>query len=85
MAWAVWIDEREATVWAQGTHEYRPAGVAVIARTDQFRLSDFDPARPVPRHLHRSFSGFFASLEEVNRSLRSGRRSARRGTPAYVR
>lgn len=92
MGWAVWIDESEGTVWAQGTHEYRPTGAAVIARTDQFCLRDFRPELQRPQRLERSFCGFFGSLEEVNRYLRKGRRtgsrkgrvSRERRAPAYL-
>jgi hypothetical protein len=84
MGWAVWIDEREGTAWAQGTHEYRPAGAAVIAITDQFRPRDFRRKLRLPDRLEGSFRGFFGSLEEVNRFLRRGRRSSSRRTPRYV-
>jgi len=80
MGWAVWIDERAGTAWAQGTHEYRPAGTAVIAITDQFRPRDFRQTLQRPRALDRKFRGFYGSLEEVNRYLRRGRGS--RQTPA---
>ena len=33
MGFAVWMSKEE--VWAQGTHEYRPMGCAVIAKTGQ--------------------------------------------------
>jgi hypothetical protein len=85
MGWAVWIDEREGTAWAQGTHEYRPMGAAVIAITDQFRPRDFSQNRRCPDRLNDSFSGFFGSLEEVNRHLRQARGGMGRRTPAHVR
>ena len=85
MGWAVWIDEPEGTVWAQGTHEYRPMGTAVIAITDQFHPRDFRPAQRRPDRLNRSFTGFFGSLEEVNRHLRQCRGGRRRRAPAYIR
>jgi hypothetical protein len=31
MGFAVWIDRRNSLAWAQGTHEYRPMGTAVIS------------------------------------------------------
>jgi hypothetical protein len=80
MGWAVWTDESEGTAWAQGTHEYRPAGAAVIALTDQFRPRDFRPQVRHPERLEAGFRGFFGSLEEVNRYLRRGRRTSSRGT-----
>jgi hypothetical protein len=84
MGWAVWIDEREGTAWAQGTHEYRPSGTAVIAITDQFFIRDFRPELRRPERLQTCFEGFFGSLEEVNRHLRKGRRARPRRTPAFM-
>ena len=44
MGFALWIDSD--CVWAQGTHEYKPMGAAVIARvTDLFRQQDFVSGR----------------------------------------
>ena len=71
MGFAVWIDAQNGLAWAQGTHEYRPMGSAVIASTDQFRQRDFRSSRRPPAELRRSFAGFFGSLEEVNARLRS--------------
>jgi hypothetical protein len=85
MGWAVWIDQREGTAWAQGTHEYRPMGTAVIAITDQFRPRDFRQTLRRPERLNHSFTGFFASLEEVNRHLRQSRGGNTRRAPAYIR
>lgn len=83
MGFAVWIDLENGQVWARGTHEYRPMGVAVIARTDQFRHRDFRQSRRVPKSLGPAFAGFFGSLEEVNVRLRLGR-LRRRATPAHL-
>ena len=85
MGFAVWIDDANRLVWAQGTQEYRPMGSAVIAVTGQFRHRDFDQRRVKPAKLHRAFVGFFGSLEDVNRFLRSRRSAKRRETPAFVR
>jgi len=71
MAFALWLDRDIA--WAQGTHEYRPMGVAVIAATDLFSPRDFMPARKPPARRGPAFQGLFASLEEVNRSLARSR------------
>jgi hypothetical protein len=84
MGFAVWIDRDGAMVWAQGTHEYRPMGAAVIAVTDQFRARDFGPSRRCPPRLRQSFAGFFGSLEEVNARLRSTRRWRLRWTPSHL-
>jgi hypothetical protein len=84
MGFAVWIDRDGKMVWAQGTHEYRPMGAAVIAATDQFRARDFALSRRCPPRLRRSFAGFFGSLEEVNARLRSTRRWRLRWTPSHL-
>ena len=85
MGFAVWIDAENGLAWAQGTHEYRPMGTAVIASTDQFRHRDFRSSRRPPAHLRRSFVGFFGSLEEVNVRLRTMQRKwRRRATPAHL-
>ena len=69
MGFAVWID-KELT-WAQGTHEYRPMGSAVIARSDLFRIRDFSRFKRPPGRLAKSYVGLFGSLEDVNQFLRS--------------
>ena len=84
MGFAVWIDVENGLAWAQGTHEYRPMGSAVIASTDQFRHRDFRSSRRPPVDLRRSFGGFFGSLEEVNLRLRLQRKWKRRATPAHL-
>jgi hypothetical protein len=69
MGFALWVDAEQA--WAQGTHEYKPMGVAVIAVSDQFRARDFRPRRRAPSRRDKTFRGLFASLEDVNRTLRT--------------
>jgi hypothetical protein len=64
MGFALW--KEDGLAWAQGTHEYRPMGVAVIAATDLFRTRDFDPRRRAPDERHPSYVGLFASLVEMN-------------------
>jgi len=83
MAFGLWIDESAGLAWAQGTHEYRPLGAAVVATTDQFRARDFRRAARHPAHLQNAFAGLFASLEDLNRHLRTSRSRAR-ATPDYV-
>jgi hypothetical protein len=85
MGFALWIDDGKDLVWAQGTHEYRPMGIAVIARTDQFRHRDFTPHRRRPAHLENAFAGFYGSLEEVNASLRAQMNWKLRWTPGHLR
>ncbi|MDE3197354.1 MAG: hypothetical protein KGN84_13475 [Acidobacteriota bacterium] len=84
MGFAVWIDTERDLAWAQGTHEYRPMGTAVIAQTDQFRHRDFIQIRRRPRTLDGQFADFFGSLEEVNARLRTRPQWKLRGTPAHL-
>ncbi len=84
MGFALWIDVENSQVWAAGTHEYRPLGAAVIARTDQFRHRDFRQTRRIPPGLRDSFVGFFGSLEEVNVRLRGPKPIRRRATPSHL-
>jgi NAD/NADP transhydrogenase alpha subunit len=85
MGFAVWIDKEAGVAWAQGTHEYRPMGTAVVSRQDQFRPKDFRQTRRRPAHLEHSFAGFFGSLEEVNVTLRDRGRWRLVWTPAHLR
>jgi hypothetical protein len=85
VGFALWIDAEKNLAWAQGTHEYRPMGTAVIARTDQFRRVDFQQRRQRPAHLESSFAGFFGSLEDVNAILRTQPRWKLRWTPGHLR
>lgn len=85
MGFALWIDSLSDLAWAQGTHEYRPMGTAVVARTDQFRRVDFQQNRQRPAHLESSFVGFFGSLEDVNARLRVQPKWKLRWTPGHLR
>lgn len=85
MGFALWIDGDSGLAWAQGTHEYRPMGTAVIAVTDQFRQRDFTQVRRRPKTLERSFAGFYGSLEAVNLRLRSARDCKLTWTPGHLR
>jgi hypothetical protein len=71
MAFAVWVDKEQA--WAEGTHEYRPMGVAVVAVTDLFLPRDFAPRRKAPPREDLRFAGLFASLVDVNDFLQTRR------------
>ncbi|MDX1981019.1 MAG: hypothetical protein SFV51_12180 [Bryobacteraceae bacterium] len=73
MGFALWI--KDGLSWAQGTHEYRPMGVAVISATDHFRPRDFHPARRCPSREAPAFAGFFASIGEMNSYLERKHRS----------
>lgn len=75
MGFALWLDEE--TAWAQGTHEYRPMGVAVLHPSGAFTPRDFRRSLQAPSRYDASFAGFFASLGEMNDWLaqrRGGRR-----------
>ena len=85
MGFAVWIDLNNSLAWAQGTHEYRPMGTAVVAETDQFRPRDFLQKRRRPGGLEKCFAGFYGSLEEVNAGLRAGRPFKLCWTPGHLR
>jgi len=74
MGFALWIDDDLA--WAEGLHEYRPMGVAVIAATDRFRPRDFDRRRPGPPRTRHTYAGLFASVGDLNAWLR-GRLTSR--------
>lgn len=80
----MWVDESEKVVWAQGTHEYRPMGTAVVALQDQFRPRDFRQSLKRPVSLQPFFAGFFGSLETVNHYLRESKDRRFRQTPAHL-
>lgn len=84
MGFAVWLDVASELVWAQGTHEYRPMGTAVVARADRFRPRDFQRDRQRPVSLDGNFAGFFGSLEEVNATLHTRLKWPLRATPAHL-
>jgi len=64
MGFALWIDRDVA--WAQGTHEYRPMGAAVVGSGSIFVVRDFHIRRPAPPRYDSRFVGLFASLGEMN-------------------
>ena len=67
MGFALWIGDEVA--WAEGTHEYRPMGVAAISVTSLFSARDFRPARKSLARGGPGFAGLFASLGEMNEYL----------------
>jgi hypothetical protein len=75
MGFALWI-EREVA-WAEGTHEYRPMGVAVISVTDLFHSRDFHAGRAPRAERDRDFAGYFASVGDLNNYIRSRRNEPR--------
>jgi hypothetical protein len=78
MGFALWL--KDGAAWAQGTHEYKPMGAAVIAETQLFRPRDFLRTRRAPSRKAEGFEGLFASLEDLNAYLRR-----RRGQPGRRR
>lgn len=77
MGFALWVHDDLA--WAQGTHEYRPLGTAVVGAGGTFAARDFSRRRRVPPHLKPHFAGFFASIGEMNGHLEA---RARKGKSA---
>lgn len=67
MGFALWIEEDVA--WAEGTHEYRPMGTAVVGTEMIFVARDFSRRRPAPPRTAVHFAGLFASLGEMNDHL----------------
>ena len=87
MGFALWIDNEVA--WAQGVHEYRPMGTAVIARTDLFCSRDFSPRRPGRSRVDPEYAGLFASLGDLNQFLKKShspviRKNLKRSYPALI-
>ena len=76
MGFALWT--YDGLAWAQGTHEYKPMGTAVISTTDLFRQKDFNPARRAPSEEDDSYIGLFASIVDLNAWLEKNRRVPRR-------
>ena len=64
MGFALWTDDEMA--WAEGRHEYRPMGTAVVAISDLFRQRDFRSARKSILGRGRNYAGLFASLGDLN-------------------
>jgi hypothetical protein len=64
MGFALWVGAD--TAWAQGTHEYRPMGSAVIGVRGVFTARDFRGRAKAPRRDDPRFTGHFASLGQMN-------------------
>jgi hypothetical protein len=76
MGFALWIRGDEAI--AQGTHEYRPMGVAIVGVRGVFTPRDFRRTRRGLSRMDPSLAGYFASLGEMNDFLkRLGSRGGR--------
>jgi hypothetical protein len=71
VGFALWIDGEIA--WARGTHEYRPMGTAVIGISSMFTSRDFACRRRSPPRYDPRFTGYFASLGQMNDFLASFR------------
>ncbi len=67
MGFALWLHDDVA--WAQGTHEYKPMGAAVVGLGSLFRARDFSNRRRAPRRGLDGYAGMYASLEDLNRQL----------------
>lgn len=75
MGFALWVEGDVAV--AQGTHEYRPMGTAVIGAATVFAARDFRGRRGAPARGGEGWVGLFASLGEMNDFLKN--RRSRRG------
>ena len=76
MGFALWIKDDFA--YAQGTHEYRPMGTAVIGSRGGFTPRDFHHARRAPSRTDPTLVGLFASLGEMNDWLKKRNLAKRR-------
>jgi hypothetical protein len=88
MGFALWLENDVA--WAQGTHEYRPMGAAIIGVRTLFSARDFRSSHVAPSRDHRSYVGLFASIGEMNDYLRRSqsrriRKNLRRRIPSTFR
>jgi hypothetical protein len=72
MGYALWM--RDDLAIAEGTHEYRAWGSAIIGRRNIFRLSDFRIRGGKNARGGAGYVGLFPSLEEVNAYLIQERR-----------
>ena len=81
MGFALWV--KDGVARAEGTHEYRPMGVALISVTDLFRARDFRPRRTQTETPARDFAGFFASITHLNHYLRCGRHHRKTAHPHH--
>jgi hypothetical protein len=72
MGFYLWFDGELA--WAQGTYEYRPMGLAVIAQSDLFRRRDFRARSRLTPPAEAEFAGQFASLGALNQQLQQRRK-----------
>ncbi len=87
MGYALWIDGDVA--WAEGAHEYRAWGSAVVSASTGFRLKDFRRHAGKRERRGENFVGLFPSLEEVNFHLRERRsmnppKIRKRPLPAFL-
>jgi hypothetical protein len=82
MGFALWIEDNIAV--AQGVHEYRPMGVAVISITDLFRPRDFHSTPNPPSRLAPTFAGLFASVHDMNRFLARRSQAAQKSVPRML-
>jgi hypothetical protein len=82
MGFALWIDGDLA--WAQGVHEYRPMGTAVIGVNNVFRHRDFHSRRSSPRREGPHYVGLFASVVDLNAHMGGRSRLLQKTSPARL-
>jgi hypothetical protein len=81
MGFALWV--KDGIARAEGTHEYRPMGIAVISTTDLFRVRDFRPRRSQVETSDRDFAGYFASIHHLNYFLKRKRHEPKNPNPHH--
>jgi len=81
MGFALWV--KDGVARAEGTHEYRPMGIAIISLTDLFHARDFRPRRSQVPATEHDFAGFFASLGDLNDYLRKHRHAQQTANPNH--
>jgi hypothetical protein len=78
MGFALWM--KDGIARAEGTHEYRPMGIAIISTTDLFRAGDFRARRSQVELSDRDFAGYFASINHLNHFLKRKRNDSKATT-----
>jgi hypothetical protein len=81
MGFALWV--KDGIARAEGTHEYRPMGIAVISCTDLFRARDFRPRRSQVEVSDCDFAGYFASIHHLNHFLKGRRHDPKATAPHH--
>jgi len=85
MGFTIHLDSERDLLYASGTHEHRPLGVAIIARESIFLACDFNIDYHIPARVGARYVGFYGSIGDINFALRGGRSKLRtKPTPGYL-